>query len=191
VLNGLRQLIRQRDITRSKLRIHVGTVLQAGNVSEFIELVELGDELGVDRINARPVEDYGSVEDKPFALKDYMGELERSVAQYLEERDRLLVDVDIRPLVVFLNRNKTAAPARRERPCLVPWYSTYVTWEGDVYPCCYYYDGQVSFGSVFDAPFGEIWNSRQYREFRTTLRDDRDSLPICRSCKREERLLEF
>ncbi|MCG2817580.1 MAG: SPASM domain-containing protein [Actinomycetia bacterium] len=192
IVTGLRDLVYQRDSEGIKLQIHIGTVLQAGNVLEFMELVELGEGLGVDKINPKPVEEYDLADNKPFTLENYREELDQSVSQYLESRDRLSVEVDVKPLLSFLQKNETAGGrSRKDRICMIPWYSTYISWEGDVFPCCYYYDGQVNFGNIFDTPFNEIWNNPKYREFRTRLRDDRDSLPICKACTKEERLLEF
>ena len=190
VVTGIRELVHQRDSAESKLQIHIGTVLQAGNVLEFMELVELAEELGVDKINPVPVEEYDLADNMQFAPEQYRKELDQAVSRYLESRERLSVEVDVKPLLLFLQRNEThGTKSHKKRTCMIPWYSTYVSWEGDVFPCCYYYDGQITFGNIFDTPFSEIWNSPQYRQFRVRLRDDRNSLPICKACKKEERLL--
>ncbi|MFH1150724.1 MAG: SPASM domain-containing protein [Actinomycetota bacterium] len=185
VVGGIGELVRARNAAGSTMKIHIGTVLQEVNVAGFVELVELGARLGVDRINPVPVEVYDLPGNRSFTPDGYRDELARSVYRYLESRDRLRVQVDVKPLLTFL-RNPPGIP-RRDRVCLVPWYSTYVSWEGNVFPCCYYYDGQVDLGNVFNTPFSVIWNGPRYREFRTRLRRDRDTLPICRTCTKEDR----
>ena len=67
-------------------------------------------------------------------------------------------------------------------PCLVPWYSTYITARGKVLPCCYLTDEQYVLGDIHEESFEQIWNGKRYREFRRALRDDRANLPGCREC---------
>ncbi len=71
----------------------------------------------------------------------------------------------------------------------MPWHNCYVTWEGDVVPCCYFYDNQISFGNVLDKPFAEIWNNDKYKKFRGTMAKSRDQ-PICQTCRNDEVFLE-
>lgn len=68
------------------------------------------------------------------------------------------------------------------RPCFFPYYTTSVTWDGKIYPCCLYFDGQTIFGDMAKNSFSEIWNNEKYKTFRKKLRGDRDSITICRNC---------
>jgi radical SAM protein with 4Fe4S-binding SPASM domain len=67
-------------------------------------------------------------------------------------------------------------------PCLVPWYSTYITARGKVLPCCYLTDEQHVLGDIHEESFEEIWNGARYRAFRRALRENRGQLPGCREC---------
>ncbi len=73
-------------------------------------------------------------------------------------------------------------PLNGYRPCFFTYYSVSVTWDGKVYPCCIYFDEQVVFGDLSKQSFREIWNGKEYREFRKKLRDNRDDIPLCRTC---------
>jgi radical SAM protein with 4Fe4S-binding SPASM domain len=75
-----------------------------------------------------------------------------------------------------------AHPIVNNRPCFFPYYTTSVTWDGKVYPCCIYFDGQITFGDLSKQSFKQIWNGDIYQKFRNQLREDRDALPLCRSC---------
>ena len=58
---------------------------------------------------------------------------------------------------------------------------SYVTVEGDVTPCCNYYDSrEIKLGNVFEESIEDIWNGEAYQALRRTLAQG--ELPdICRS----------
>ncbi len=69
------------------------------------------------------------------------------------------------------------------RGCQWPWFSTYISVEGFVTPCCVQGSNPdvIQFGNIFETPFAEIWNNKKYQAFRRALKSD--SPPkICRGC---------
>ncbi|MBF0155637.1 MAG: SPASM domain-containing protein [Magnetococcales bacterium] len=74
-------------------------------------------------------------------------------------------------------------PVRGYRPCFWPYFTTNVTWDGRVYPCCNYFDCQMEMGDLRSQSFREIWSGRAYRQFRRQLLRDREQFPICRACE--------
>ena len=82
-------------------------------------------------------------------------------------------------------------PAREETPaarpagtpgCDWPWRSGYVTRDGALQPCCMVMGVErAEFGRLADGPFGELWNSARYREFRARLLSD-EPPEVCRGC---------
>ncbi len=69
-----------------------------------------------------------------------------------------------------------------DRPCFFPYYTASVTWDGKVYPCCIYFDGQVVFGDLSKESFKKVWNSQGYQKFRQHLKEGRDGIPLCKTC---------
>lgn len=65
-----------------------------------------------------------------------------------------------------------------------PWiyYSTVITWNGNVLPCCRDATGQHTMGNVFKGDLAQIWNGPKYREFRRTIKANQKALDICRLC---------
>lgn len=54
---------------------------------------------------------------------------------------------------------------------------------GDVVPCCWYYDDDVTAGNVFtDGGFTKIWNGPSYLEMRRKILLEKDSMPVCSTC---------
>lgn len=74
-------------------------------------------------------------------------------------------------------------------PCLRPWTSTLVNWDGAVVPCCFDKNGHHTFGSIQkEGEFNKIWHSEEYASFRTQMLTDRGSLDICSNCSQGLRL---
>lgn len=69
-----------------------------------------------------------------------------------------------------------------ENHCWRAWQATVITWDGLVVPCCFDKDAQHRLGDLKGKSFREIWESREYREFRTKLLQSRANIDICANC---------
>ena len=65
--------------------------------------------------------------------------------------------------------------------CKFVWGSCFISWDGFVYPCCHYFDH--SFGNVFEMPFKDIWNGKEYQEFRKQLIKRNLKNTVCQNCE--------
>jgi radical SAM protein with 4Fe4S-binding SPASM domain len=52
------------------------------------------------------------------------------------------------------------------RDCLDPWYQPFILTNGDVWPCCWFYE---SLGNVNDTPFHKLINSSAFQKLRHEL----------------------
>jgi radical SAM protein with 4Fe4S-binding SPASM domain len=52
------------------------------------------------------------------------------------------------------------------RDCLDPWFKPFVQPNGDVWPCCWFYD---RLGNVNEEPFDKIMNGTAFQELRREL----------------------
>lgn len=62
------------------------------------------------------------------------------------------------------------------------YYSTVITWDGNVVPCCRDTTGKHVMGNVLKEEFAKIWNGPKYREFRRKIRTNQGAVDICRLC---------
>lgn len=62
------------------------------------------------------------------------------------------------------------------------YYSTVITWSGDLVPCCRDPKGKHVLGNIFQEPFEKIWNGPKYREFRRRIRTEQGKMDICKLC---------
>ncbi|MEM7311367.1 MAG: radical SAM protein [Planctomycetota bacterium] len=148
--------------------IGVMSVLSKANYRQAPQMIAIAEELGVDhliftKLNAGPKADQ-----VPLLLG----------AEELAWLDALPPYVG--PVEVVWAYN---AWTREERmDCYWPKSMSYVTVDGDVTPCCNYYDSrEIKLGNVFEQDGAEIWNSEAYKEFRRELLAGR--LPSkCQTC---------
>lgn len=71
---------------------------------------------------------------------------------------------------------------RLNNDCAWLYYSTVITVDGDVIPCCRDPHARVKMGNVFVEPFARIWNNSTYRNFRNLIRSNQRSCRLCDLC---------
>jgi radical SAM protein with 4Fe4S-binding SPASM domain len=172
VLENVKRIVDLRNETQAHLRITVWTVLMKENVKELTKLVALCATLGVDAISVQTVQyklDVG-ISDKEQAsfFSSYREVVNHQIDSAFREAQQLKLPITIQTL------------QRRTKLCDWPWSRIYVTWNGNVLPCCNIFD--VIMGNVFSEDFATIWNGDKYRSFRAQL--SRGAvLPLqCRGC---------
>ena len=190
VKNNVSELVRLRNISESKLKIDVAIVVQRDNVNDLVKTIEMVDDLGVDEINPTPVVEYDIEEFEDYLLISYINELENELHK-LETSVTVIADLNLEPLYKYIEdcNKEELKYTSSSWACYTPWHNCYITWEGDVIPCCYFYDKQVCFGNVFKERFQDIWNNDKYQSFRKVKAISRD-LKICQTCRNEEVFLE-
>jgi radical SAM protein with 4Fe4S-binding SPASM domain len=57
-----------------------------------------------------------------------------------------------------------------------------ITWDGMVVPCCFDKDASHPLGNLRDQPFKQVWQSDEYKKFRTSLMHSRKNIDICSNC---------
>lgn len=114
-------------------------------------------------------------------LRDYATPEEKEIAElksFVAEKFGDL-NVDFSRLDLYLNKKNK----KETSLCLAPWTGCFISWEGDVHPCCSHLGEPM--GNIFKQSFWEIWNGKKYAAFRKSLLEN-DFDPICRACISEE-----
>jgi radical SAM protein with 4Fe4S-binding SPASM domain len=70
---------------------------------------------------------------------------------------------------------------RSDRVCTLPLSFIYVLPNGDVRPCCFWYD-EKPLGNLFETDFFTLWNSTDYARLRDELSQGIFRRPCCQTC---------
>jgi len=69
-------------------------------------------------------------------------------------------------------------------PCRMLWKNMTVYHDGQVSPCCYDAEGELTIGSVLNQSLGEIWNGPSLKHLRELhLLHRYEKIPICSRCR--------
>jgi radical SAM protein with 4Fe4S-binding SPASM domain len=164
-------------------------VLQSDNLPEIEEMVRLAHRLKANSMYFQPLETLLIQERKEDLARGV--ELAR-LRELLEGADiwaaKLGIGTNAGVLVRSLQHyyrkyEPGIPPSAPERVCLLPWFSLYISVDGDVRPCCSFAEaGTVSLGNIFEQSFGEIWNGEGYQRIRQQALDRNLNYVICRNC---------
>ena len=66
--------------------------------------------------------------------------------------------------------------------CFALWRTSVITWDGKVVPCCFDKDAQNEIGLVNGRSFADIWDSKEYNDFRNKVLSNRKSVSMCTNC---------
>ncbi len=159
VLKGTRQLTAERrKMKKSFPWIDIQFIVMRHNEHEMNNIRRLGKELGVDRVI------YKSPQIHDFSKAEEILPTHPRYQRYEKINGRY--------------RLKGSYSGY----CKKIWYGSVITWDKKVIPCCFDKDANYQLGSMDEADFVTIWNSRQYHEFRRGVVRNRDGNDMCRNC---------
>ena len=145
------------------------------NIHELPDMVDLVKSLGISKLNTQGVHYWGHPDwheraDEANTIDD--------LASILRETKRRADAAGVE--FEWLNFPDPAAA----RSCKWPWKGSYITADGYVTPCCENGSDpeRINFGNIFEQSFGEIWNSKQYQQFRRDLQSTASRPGICADC---------
>ena len=185
---GLAGLVRTRTrLQAERPRVSIWCVATVLNLEEMPALVEMAARLGVDEVYLQRMTFFSQEPQAQQGLaraeyavfgKDHSRQ-EEIIAQCEALSSEL--GIDFRASGASDPRNSLAAARSADRrpwqACLRPWTTAYVTANGNCLPCCISpfatndYESLI-LGNLFERPFGELWNDRRYRKFRTDFLSD-------------------
>ncbi len=158
VIENVKEFIRQRkSLGKSQPSVGVVVVLMNRNQQELAEIIDFVYHLGVDSVLIKGLN---------TAYLEQPGHLQYDTEEF-EEFFSLREDFKSKGFDIQLSTPHN----KKVRRCHWPWTSAFLTVNGDITPCCNCPDSaRLSFGNLFQQPFLEIWNSREYRDFRSIFR---------------------
>lgn len=158
------------------------TICSVGMVKKIHELplmVRLTHDLGIKKLFYRDVQvkyNVGINKDQSFYFSTYGDERKtKRVEEYFDEAQSLANRLGVQLLLPRLKKTN------QENKCTSPWRTTYITWEGNVTPCCTISTDFIC-GNLHECHLNEIWRNSNYTKFREELKKS-DPLPgQCINC---------
>ncbi len=190
VLDGIRALAETKKRLSSLTPfIRLNFVMTNHNYHEIPGIVELADKVGGDGVFFQVLDLLG-IEDRKEAL---VGDLTyetfaQTITQSLAISEKLGVNTNLpsihKDLKIYWEKYQGIQPDQLgKRVCILPWFHTYISVDGDVRPCCYFKYGQYgNMRNILENSIEEIWNGSQYQNFRHAMRQGKRLFPACKQC---------
>ncbi|MBM3233656.1 radical SAM protein [Candidatus Pacearchaeota archaeon] len=169
VLENIKDLIKlKKEMSSRKPKIIIYFTLMKDNISELAKMTELVDRLGIE-IQILPLVIRRDKEDMDISLK---GMSKENIRKHINEAIKKAKKLKNKKILAELEKIKKtggmteASGTWDNAPCYSPWTTCFITWDGEILPCCHFWDGQISYGNLFNGNFNELWNSKTARNFR-------------------------
>lgn len=189
IIEGIKLIINfkeEKNVSHPSIRFNF--VVQGANFREMEELVVIAGEIGVEAIYFQPLELVG-IEDKSEEivgdltheglLSEFKRAFKKSVEIGLETNLPSLID----NFDTFWKKYIEIGSQKDNKICPLPWFSTYVTVDGDVRPCCSFpINPEANLGNILKEDFETIWNGEKYKRFRKAIKEGKRPYKICQNC---------
>ena len=194
ILTKIREFTALRETLGSRTPfLRIQFCVQQDNYHEIASLIPLAKKAGIDAIYYQPLE-LTDFEDHTEELVGSMGKSqlweELKKGQAAAKTFDLAANLDdwLRNFEVFWKKYEWSQDPKKKPAkisntiCLLPWFSVYVTVDGDVKPCCSLSRDRIVMGNLFQQPFQEIWNGKKYQNFRKAIHSGIMPNDVCKNC---------
>lgn len=156
VINGLRNLSKEKIKARSKLNVELQVLVNCFNENQIKAL-------------------------KGFS-KSIHASLKLKSMQIIDENKELWLPSDKRFRRYRLKSGEYEIKSSLPGRCSILWFNPVITWDGKVIPCCFDKDAEYVMGDLTNESFWDIWNGTKYRIFRKSILTGRHLIEMCRNC---------
>jgi len=160
VLDGAKNIVKWKKELKSKTpHVIFQFLVVSHNEHQLIDLNRIARETGVDEVALKTAQVYDFENGNTLIPKN------EKYARYIRQANG-----------TFKLKNKLL------NHCWKLWHSCVITWDGSVVPCCFDKDAAHKMGSLKEQSFAELWQNRNYKNFRASLLQSRSKIDICKNC---------
>lgn len=161
VLEGARNIVKWKKELNSKTPfVFFQFLVVKPNQHQLEDVKRLAKEIGVDQLRFKTAQVY----------------------DYKDDPNQLIPDIDKYSRYKLDARGEMQVKNGLSNHCWRLWSANVLTWDGLVVPCCFDKDAQHKLGDLKKRSFREIWQSDEYKSFRTSLLTSRKNIDICSNC---------
>jgi len=159
-LAGIKRVISLKKKLDSETLLILRMVVMRQNEHQIAAMRRLARNLGVDRFSLKTV--------NPLYIA--------------ESSDKDIVPKNPR-YRRYQYKEGTFERLRKEYTCDIVWRQCTIHSNGNIVPCCWFYDEDHKAGNVLsNGGLKRLWNSQSYRDFRRKILLDKESISYCKTC---------
>jgi radical SAM protein with 4Fe4S-binding SPASM domain len=161
VLEGAANIVKwKKELNSNKPFVIFQFLVVRHNEHQIEEVKELAKQTGVDQVRLKTAQVY-DFENDPNQLIPANGKYSR----YKKDA-----------------HGKMAFRGNNANHCWRLWHDPVITWDGAVVPCCFDKDARHQLGNLREQSFKELWQNKNYRNFRKQVLQSRKNIDICANC---------
>ena len=185
VVDNIKAIVSMKQKTSTTgLHICLQVVIQSKNISQLSQIVELAADIGVNDVSFRLV-GLAGIEEKRDELVAGLTPVV-VVCQMKRARDtagRLGMKTNLANLLTGTPWDVSCDKKYQNiRHCSFPWFSMYITVDGEVKPCCMFSYIDAGLGNLLQEDIHTVWNNSKYQQFRQILRQGKYPDARCQEC---------
>ena len=160
VIDGAKNILKwKKELKSSSPKIIFQFLVVKPNEHQIADVKRLANDLGVDEVLLKTAQVY-EYENGNELIPD-----EKKYSRYRKRAD-----------------GKWEIKNKLENHCWKMWHSCVITWDGAVVPCCFDKDANHKLGMLKNFSMKQIWYSKPYENFRSSVLKGRKEIDICRNC---------
>jgi radical SAM protein with 4Fe4S-binding SPASM domain len=160
VTEGIKQLVKTKKAMKTRAPLIILQFLVFRHNQDQVKTIkELGKSLGVD-----------SVQVKSAQIYNYREKTEKIPTKTKYSR------------YSFKSNNEPELKSKLNNKCRRLWYTTVITADGKIVPCCFDKQADYTMGNVLQNPFQKTWQNEAYKNFRQKVLTHRRAISICKNC---------
>lgn len=161
VIEGARNIVKWKKELKSKTPfVFFQFLVVRPNEHQVEDVKKLAKEVGVDEVRFKTAQIY-DYENDPNQLIPKNEKFSR----YKKNKE-----------------GKQIAKNKLQNHCSKLWEANVITWDGMVVPCCFDKDATHRLGDLKKQSFREIWQNKNYKQFRKDITTSRKNIDICANC---------
>lgn len=173
---------------RALPELRISFVIQERNVREMESFVHLARDTGADSILFQPYIELSPDAGQETPAAPHAKTLFSMLQRARETADRFNLRTNLPFLIkrfdyLFTPAHAAGYDPRVIRRCIKPWFSAYISVEGEVRPCCLFSPYTLNTGSVFDRHALDVLNSEYMVVFRRRLKRGEAPSRVCETCR--------
>lgn len=176
IINNIKALVALKKNNQLSVNIRMSAVISHLNYKEIPDIAKIAGDIGVDELGFVEVENWLIPTQDEFIISS---EFIKKARTKTKEIKTLIHEVEMKHKNIKVN---WLSSSKRKLTCPWSFYSTFITVDGYVTPCCIRMDKDAFyFDNVFQNKFTKIWNDRKIQNFRISNIKDLPN-PVCDFC---------